>query len=146
MDELRLVCMSEQPHVVCIVETWLDENILESEITLWLGWTEIDTVVALSCTSCVLVTSNSFRICIGGLLYRPPSSSVFVLDNLFSVLESLEPSYFSNFVLIGDFNIDYNSSFHPLRQRLDTIVSSFSFVQVVADPTPHQLQWTVFSH
>ena len=82
----------------------------------------------------VTVTSNSFRICIG-LLYRPPSSSVFVLDNLFSVLESLEPSYFSNFVLIGDFNIDYNNSLHPLRQCLDTIVSSFSFVQVVADPT-----------
>jgi len=47
----------------------------------------------------VTVTSNSFRICFG-LLYRPPSSSVFVLDNLFSVLESLEPSYFSNFVLM----------------------------------------------
>ena len=34
MDELRLVCMSEQPDVVCIVETWLDENILESEISV----------------------------------------------------------------------------------------------------------------
>ena len=157
MDELRLVCMSEQPDVVCIVETWLDENILESEISV-----DNYSVVRLDrnrhggcivmyirdCLHCsvlnvdtqglelaiVTVTSNSFRICIG-LLYRPPSSSVFVLDNLFSVLESLEPSYFSNFVLIGDFNIDYNNSFHPLRQRLDTIASSFSFVQVVADPT-----------
>ena len=38
-------------------------------------------------------------------------------------------------MLIGDFNIDYNNSLHPLRQRLDTIISRFSFVQVVADPT-----------
>jgi len=146
--------MSEQPDVVCIVETLLDENILESEISV-----DNYSVVRLDrnrngggivmyirdCLHCSVlnvdaqglelaiatVTSNSFRICIG-LLYPPLSSSVFVLDNLFSVLESLEPSYFSNFVLIGDFDIDYNNSLYPLRQRLDT---SFSFVQVVADPT-----------
>ena len=149
--------MSEQPDVVCIVETWLDENILDSEISI-ANYSVVRSdrnrhgggivMYIRDCLHCdvynvdtqglelaiVTVTSNSFRICIG-LWYRPPCSPVFVLDSLFSVLESLDPSYFSNFVLIGDFNIDYNNSLHPLRQRLDTIISSFSLVQVVADPT-----------
>lgn len=157
MDELRLVCLSEQPDVVCIVETWLDVNILDSEILI-ANYSVVRSdrnrhgggivMYIRDCLHCdvynvdtqglelaiVTVTSNSFRICIG-LWYRPPCSPVFVLDSLFSVLESLDPSYFSNFVLIGDFNIDYNNSLHPLRQRLDTIISSFSLVQVVADPT-----------
>ena len=157
MDELRLVCLSEQPDIVCIVETWLGENILDSEISIAnYSVVRLDrnrhgggiVMYIRDCLHCsvlnkgtlglelaiVTVTSDSFTICIG-LLYRPPSSPVFVLDSLFSVLESLDSSHFSNFVLIGDFNIDYNNSLHPLRQRLDTIISSFSLAQVVADPT-----------
>ena len=33
IDDLRLVC-SLSPHVVCIVESWLDVEILDSEIAL----------------------------------------------------------------------------------------------------------------
>ena len=39
------------------------------------------------------------------------------------------------FVLIGDFNIHYNNSLNPLHQCLHIIISSFSLVQVFADPT-----------
>ena len=116
MDELRLVCLSEQPDVVCITETWLDENILDPEIS-----TDNYLVVKSNrkrhgggiavyirdrwhCDVCnvgtrglelaiVIVRSNSFRICIG-LWYRPPCSPVSVFDSLFFVLESLNASYF----------------------------------------------------
>ena len=58
-----------------------------------------------------------------------------MLDNVYSVLESLDVSHFANFVLVGDFNVDFYNSCHPSHSRLDAIISSFSFVQVVTDPT-----------
>ena len=42
-----------------------------------------------------------------GLFYRPPSSGVQCLENLYHCLGSLDPSCFSSFVIIGDFNIDF---------------------------------------
>ena len=42
-----------------------------------------------------------------GLFYRPPSSGVQCLENLCHCLGSLDPSCFSSFVIIGDFNIDF---------------------------------------
>ena len=56
MDESRLVCLSEQPDVVCISEIWLDENILDSEISIknysvFRSDRNRHMVVALLCTS-----------------------------------------------------------------------------------------------
>ena len=40
------------------------------------------------------------------LFYRPPSSSVSILDNLLSALyTSIDISKSSNFILLGDFNV-----------------------------------------
>ena len=47
------------------------------------------------------------------LWYRPPVNSEAV-DVLYSVLESLDVNILSNFILIGDFNIDFCNSHHPL--------------------------------
>ena len=41
-----------------------------------------------------------------GLFYRPTSSAVQVMDDFYEYL-SLDVSYFSNFIILGDFNIDY---------------------------------------
>ena len=38
--------------------------------------------------------------------YRPPSSSLTIFDNLFDILCSFKSSLFSNFILLGDFNIE----------------------------------------
>ena len=45
------------------------------------------------------------------------------------------PSLFCNFVLVGDFNVDFCNSSHILYQKLLTILSSFSLTQVVPSPT-----------
>ena len=82
----------------------------------------------------VSVQCAHFRLSLA-VLYRPPSSSVLYLDNLYNSLESVHPSYFSNFVLVGDFNIDFCNPSHILYQRLLTILSSFSLTQVVPSPT-----------
>ena len=46
------------------------------------------------------------RVCIA-LFYRPPSSPVLVFESLCTVLQSLDTALFSNFVFLGDFNIDF---------------------------------------
>ena len=55
------------------------------------------------------------------LLYRPPNSCSSLFDTLFRTLCNLDVSVFSNFVLLGDFNIDYFCTQSPLF--LDLILS-----------------------
>ena len=54
----------------------------------------------------VSINNATCRYCMG-LFYRPPSSASLIFDNLFSVLEQLDPSLFLSFVLTGDFNVNY---------------------------------------
>ena len=75
-------------------------------------------------------TSHS-KLCIG-LLYRPPSSPASVFETLSSHLLDVSVSSFPNFVLLGDFNVDYNNLSHPLFSNLcNNIVNTFSLTQVV---------------
>ena len=48
-----------------------------------------------------------------GLWYRPPDKNT-ALDDLYSVIENLDVSILSSFVLLGDFNIDFCKQNHPL--------------------------------
>ena len=34
LDELRLICATSSPHIVCVVETWLGREISDSEIAI----------------------------------------------------------------------------------------------------------------
>jgi len=79
------------------------------------------------------------------VLYRSPSSHISYFDNLYSILESFNPSLFRNFVLVGDFNVDFCNSSHILYQKLLTILSSFSLTQVVPSPTHHLMYWQIYS-
>ena len=36
LEELRLICASEKPDIVCIVETWVDNAIEDNELCWWL--------------------------------------------------------------------------------------------------------------
>ena len=68
------------------------------------------------------------------VFYRPPSSPPAVFDNLCDVLLSVEQSYFSNFVLLGDFNVNFDTS-HSFYPYLCDLMTSFSLSQVVDTPT-----------
>ena len=61
----------------------------------------------------VALCNSACKLCIG-LLYRPPSSPASVFETLSSHLLDVSVSSFSNFVLLGDFNVDYNNLSHPL--------------------------------
>ena len=67
------------------------------------------------------------------LFYRPPSSPVSVLDNFYTVLEGLDPSYFSNFVLLGDFNIDFYNPHSHQHCKLTDVMHAFSLTQAVGE-------------
>ena len=85
---------------------------------------------------CVIVSIQlgHCKVCVC-LLYRPPNSSNDFFDNLYDVLCTLDISLFSNFLLLGDFNIDFLLQSHPLFSKLACITSSFLLHQVVCHPT-----------
>ena len=70
-----------------------------------------------------------------GLLYRPPSSLSVSMDLLYNTLQDANISCFSNLVLLGDFNINYNNHSRPYFNQLCNLIDSFSLVQVVPEPT-----------
>ena len=51
----------------------------------------------------VSLSKGNFKLCMC-VFYRPPSSPPAIFDNLCDVLLSVVQSYFSNFVLLGDFH------------------------------------------
>ena len=69
------------------------------------------------------------------LFYRPPNSCPSLLDSLFTTLCNLNVSVFSNFILLGDFNIDYFCTQSSLFSKLSLISSSIDLTQVVSEPT-----------
>ena len=155
-DELCVVVEANNPDIVCIVETWLSSDILESEVALpgyqvhrldrnrhgggILVYVRDNFVVNLlpSPDNLELLTlsvcNGINKVCIS-LFYRPPNSPCEVFENLFLYLQSLHTSQFSNYILLGDFNVNFCNTNHPLYSKLYNIFSSFGLTQVVSEPT-----------
>ena len=70
-----------------------------------------------------------------GLFYRPPSASADTLDLLCSSLQDVNVHSFTNFVLLGDFNVNFYNPSHPLFSNLCNIIDCYSLSQVVSEPT-----------
>ena len=159
LDELSAQCDIEKPDVVCLTETWLSEDIMESECA----------IPGYQCVRCdrnrhgggiALYISNEFEFLVTmcgpkelefllvslhninnahqkvyiGLWYRPPDKNM-ALDDLYSVIENLDVAILSSFVLLGDFNIDFCKQSHPLFSKLSIFLQSFVLTQVVPQPT-----------
>ena len=66
----------------------------------------------------------------------PPSSSSLILDSLFTYIESLNVHQYSNYILLGDFNVNFcsheNSS---LFCKLKSLSHLFSLQQIVTELT-----------
>ena len=82
----------------------------------------------------VVVRQESCKVCIC-LFYRPPNSLSFVLDSFQSYLESLAIHQYTNFIVLGDFNIDFFNPTTPLFSRLKSLCPLFSLTQIVKEPT-----------
>ena len=73
-----------------------------------------------------------FRICI---FYRPPNSTRYIFDTLCSYLVSICANNFHNFVLLGDFNVNFDDVSHPLYSDLCDLSTMLNMSQVVVGPT-----------
>jgi len=159
ISELQLLCLTENPDVVCVTETWLDVDVDDCEIEIpgYLccrldrnrhGGGLITYFKNTMDYKCVLSGPNSLelfffllhngncKICLG-LLHRPPSSPSSVFDSLYNTLSSLDPSWLSNLVLLGDFNVNYFCITTSLYKRLAECLSPFALRQVVQSATHH---------
>ena len=138
LDELRASVLFKKPDIICIVKTWLSEDATDNELLLpdyqihsnrhgggvalyvhnsltckviLNGGPHNLEFIALSVTSALVATCNKLCIC---LFYRPPSSPVSIFDNLCITLQMVNPPQFSTFLLLGDFNLNFCNSQHPL--------------------------------
>jgi len=156
-DDLHAITEVHNPDVICVVETWLGEEISSAEVSipdyqllrldrnrhgggvLMYVRNNLVTNVLLcgphNLELLIISVSNSVSTFCIGTFYRPPSSPYINMDYFYTSLASIDSSRFSNFVLLGDFNIHYEDSHHPLYHKLQDIVQSFSLTQVVPEPT-----------
>ena len=152
LDELSATIEAHDfPDVVCIVESWLCRDIREQEIaipnynvfrhdrnrhgggillyvkdayvTSELPGTPTDLEIITIC-----VQSGNCKACLS-LFYRPPSSSSVIFDNFCTYLESLNIAQYSHFILLGDFNVNFVNSSHPLYSKLCNIMSTYCLSQ-----------------
>ena len=160
IDDLRLICSLFSPSVLCIVETWLDDSIEDSEIcvqgysiyrvdrnrhgggvviyvndmftcsVLYKGSPEFELLVIS--VHCSVDPRPDFCI---ALFYRSPNSSHALFDTLFSTLCNIYTSMPSKVLLIGDFNVDFLYPHSCLCSKLLSVVSSFNLTQIVSEPT-----------
>ena len=160
IDELRLECANRRPDIVCIVESWIDNSVTNGELLLsgyqlyrrdrnrHGGGILIYVNISFSCE--LVLESSSYDIELLSLsifshlfhgklcvccYYRPPSHSVSVIDDLYFVLQSLDPARFSFFLLIGDFNVDFYNQSNFLFSHISDIMNCLSLTQVVPSYT-----------
>ena len=152
-DELAALCAANNPDAVCLVETWLSDDVLDNEIFIPnYSIVRLDrnrhgggVAIYIHCTITynvllcgpagleLLVVSllrNHFKLCLS-VFYRPPSSPSSIFDTLCDALLSVDSSYFSNFVILGDFNANFVTSHYLYTE----FMASFSLSQVVDSPT-----------
>ena len=125
LDELNAICQANKPDVRR-VETWLSSDIFDSELFIpnytivrhdrnrHGGGVALYVCNSVLCKSLmcgpaylerlVSLCKGKFKLCVG-VFYRLPSSAPDIFD-LCELLLSADLSHFSNFVLIGDFNIN----------------------------------------
>ena len=149
MDELIALADTNNPDVICIVETWLSVDISDAEIYIP-GYTTCrrdrdrhgggimlyvrdtfqftflpDPSQNLELLSIVLQHNIiPVRFCIS-TFYRPPSSAPDLLDELCSYFDSIDSAQFTNLVIIGDFNVDVSTDSHPLFQKVNNIIDTY---------------------
>ena len=78
-------------------------------------------------------SSCTSKLHIGLFFYHPPSSAVQIMDEIYDCLWSL--AYFSNLIILGDFNVDFCNRYHPLHSKTTIIQQAFSLTQVVKSCT-----------
>ena len=82
------------------------------------------------------VVLASHCITIGILMYLEfQSTEARKINRDGKILQQVNPSLFSSFVIIGDFNVNFCSTSHPLHNTLTDVLNSFNLTHVVSEHT-----------
>ena len=115
IDELAALCAANKPDVVCLVETWLSADVVNSEVAIHnyslirLDRNRHGGGVAIYVHNCVLynivlsgpaeleliivsLCKSGFKLCLG-VFYRPPSSQSSIFDSLCETLFTVDQVY-----------------------------------------------------
>jgi len=154
MSLRTVLCTTNMTDIVCLVETWLCMDIVDTKIFIpnysifrldrnrhggrvamyirnSVSYNVVLYMALLVWKSLLYHYLKVILNCVC-VFYRPPSPPPAIFDNLCDILLSVEQSYFSNFVLLGEGNFDTSHSFYPY---LCDLITSFSLSQVVDTPT-----------
>ena len=155
IDELRCIAATTTPNIIAVVETWLDSDILESELTIpgyimfrndrsrhggGVAFYISDTLHVKCCSQhdslelLSIVVNLESGSTMFTVYYRPPSSSG-DLGELENALHQLNIHSYSSCILLGDFNIDLLRDSDPLTVDLLGRTSALGLHQIVEDPT-----------
>ena len=63
------------------------------------------------------------------LFYCPPSYNAPIFETLLNYLESINAGQLSNFILLGDFNVNYVNTSNPMYYNLCTLSSLYCLTQ-----------------
>ena len=154
LDSLRAYAASNNPDIIALCETWLDETIADLEIflpgyyivrrdrnrrgggillyvrdSIPISTTVVHPTLELLSVELTL-KQGPLLFC---LIYRPPSAD-HSLSELELFLQSFPPSKLKSSVFLGDFNINLLAP-SSLSHDITTMMSSFHFFQAVTDPT-----------
>ena len=158
-DELRILCEVHKPDdVVCITESWLSSDINNTELHIS-GYQivrrdrnrhgggvlmyireviRVETNANNQYPNLEIVTVTlrfgSFKSCLS-LCYRPPSSTVEIFNDLTGYLELVNLTQFSNYILLGDFNVDMASASSSWYDKMTELANTFCLTQVVSKIT-----------
>ena len=153
LDHLSLSVKLHDPHVICITESWLCKNISDDELSLsgyqlfrldrdrhgggvlvYVSLLFSVTLHPLPPPSLELISFsihlNKIQFCIC-VFYRPPNSPRCIFDTLSSYLVSICANNFHNFILLGDFNVNFDNVSHPLYSNLCNVSTMFNMSQSV---------------
>ena len=152
LSELQLLAGSCSPDIICITESWISKEIRDSELfipgyhltrmdrnrngggVLMYVSSSLHFFVLPKCDGLellsIMVSNGTSKVCIS-LFYRPPNSPVLFLDMLSTYIESLNIHRYTNFILLGDFNINFLSPCNnSMFSKLLSLCNLFSFNQM----------------
>ncbi len=157
LDELCVLVESSEPDIVCIVETWLGDDIEDDEIAIP-GYNihRLDRnrhgggIVMYTSENLVAnvvhdltpdleflpvsIRFSNRKLCVC-IFYRPPSSASSIFDTLLQSLGTLDIYQFCNFVCVGNFNVNFHNPSHHLYPKLSNILQLLGLSQVVTGHT-----------
>ena len=162
LDELKLTILKLNPDAIAVSETWLDHSVMDSEIEIdgyqalrydrnrHGGGVIIYSRNSYQATKNLNISTNGSYVetiwtelnhksfpfpLLLGCFYRPPSTPLTSVNQLFSEIETALSCY-RNVILCGDANINVSDcSNHPMKNHLMELINSYHLYQPITTPT-----------